>query len=1113
MNSSSRILNFMVVLALLLGLMAAPIGMGTVHAQEAADCTPLTVEESAELQILIEKKADGLSEAEYNRLTILTERQDCAAAAAQPAFGGIESVSGYTFTSSAGAYVEIVGTVSTATGDDGGQNITLPFTFNYDGVNYTTGRISTNGWLEMGQSYTSSGYSNSMASTTIKPILAALWDDLYDDASSDIQYSTSGVTPNQVFTVQWKNIRWYGSGGTQQNFQIKLYETSNVIEFVYGTMNAPAGSPTASIGVNDATGGSGHFISVTPAAGTADTFSTTTANNSINAATNLTSGKTYTFNPPSGAPGCATIVSPADAATNVAASATLNWSAGSGGTPTSYDVYFGTSTPPSFVVNQAGTSYDPAGMMAYSTTHYWQIIPRNASGSATGCSIWSFTTEADPTITPPWLEPLTTYLPTNWSESTGLLANPTTLAGTTSAWYADGFANVGSTGSAAINIYGTSRREWLFTPPVNLGASGNYQLEFDLALTVYNGTGSATLGVDDKFAVVISTDGGATWTSVNTLRQWDSTTPISNGAGDHITINLSSYTGVVKFGFYGESTVSNADNDLFVDNVQVREAPVGPPDCAVIGAPADGATSVLRNADLSWSAAGTGGAPTSYDVYFGTSTPPGFAVNQAASPYDPGTMAYNTPYYWQIIPKNASGDASGCPIWSFTTEADPTITSFPYSQNFDSVTTPALPGGWTRENTNADSAYWSTYTTYRRGAAGNAAYVTYNGSLAMDDWLFTPPLQLTGGVTYGVRFFYKARSATYPESMELYWGSSNDSASMTNGPIFDDVDFNHITMEEGIATFTPATTGVYYLGFHGYSDANMYDLVLDDVTIYESPNTWSWNGATDTSWAVGGNWEGGIVPGQLDDVQIPAGVTNMPNMGSYTDASYGRVNNLTVDAHATLTLQTSHNLRVEGALTNNGALLQTRYIDASGSMEFLHITDILGTTDKYHGVDITNTNGIAMGDTLVRVQGNQTGGCTSNALDALLYRCFVVEPTSDQAATIRYWFTDAERHGQDSSQLKLWHYDGPGSWTQVGDTYTYSEAGAACVSGAPAGSACWFQAMNVGTYSPFGLGSGSQPTVIALRSFGATSGQLPVALGLIALAMVSGALIVFRRRK
>ncbi len=209
-----------------------------------------------------------------------------------------QTAADYTFSFSNGSYSEITGTVSTATGDDGGQNIALPFNFTYCGITYSTARISTNGFLEMGQTYTSSGNPNDLASTTTKPFLAPLWDDLVDNTASDIQYITTGTTPNRVFTVQWKGVLWHLNSGTPQNFQVRIYETTHVIEFIYGTMSTPGGSPNASIGINDHIGGTGHFISVTP--GNTPTTSTTIPANYINATTYLTSGLTYTFTPPAG---------------------------------------------------------------------------------------------------------------------------------------------------------------------------------------------------------------------------------------------------------------------------------------------------------------------------------------------------------------------------------------------------------------------------------------------------------------------------------------------------------------------------------------------------------------------------------------------------------------------------------------------------------------------------------------------------------------------------------------------------------------------------------------------------------------------------------------------
>ena len=93
------------------------------------------------------------------------------------------------------------------------------------------------------------------------------------------------------------------------------------------------------------------------------------------------------------APSCATIVSPANLATGIdgCGSTTLNWTGPTGcNAATSYDVYFGTSATPPYVTNTASTSYTPT--LTLGVTYYWQIRPKNASGTAAGCTIWRFST-------------------------------------------------------------------------------------------------------------------------------------------------------------------------------------------------------------------------------------------------------------------------------------------------------------------------------------------------------------------------------------------------------------------------------------------------------------------------------------------------------------------------------------------------------------------------------------------------------------------------------------------------------------------------------------------------------------------------------------------------
>lgn len=90
---------------------------------------------------------------------------------------------------------------------------------------------------------------------------------------------------------------------------------------------------------------------------------------------------------------------------------------------------------------------------------------------------------------------------------------------------------------------------------------------------------------------------------------------------------------------------------------------------ALVSAPVpnSGASNVAVGAQLSWAAVGDA---TSYDVYFGTTSPGAFIGNQAGTNYNPGTLAYSATYYWRVDSKNATGTTAGN-VWNFSTEAAP----------------------------------------------------------------------------------------------------------------------------------------------------------------------------------------------------------------------------------------------------------------------------------------------------------------------------------------------------------------------------------------------------------------------------------------------------------
>ncbi|BDC52118.1 hypothetical protein F183_A44330 [Bryobacterales bacterium F-183] len=89
------------------------------------------------------------------------------------------------------------------------------------------------------------------------------------------------------------------------------------------------------------------------------------------------------------------LLSPIAGQTGVSPATTLTWSAANGAT--SYDVYLGTSNPPPLLLNTTGLSATPSGNLIAGQLYYWQVVARNASGSAAS-AVAQFTT-APPTTT------------------------------------------------------------------------------------------------------------------------------------------------------------------------------------------------------------------------------------------------------------------------------------------------------------------------------------------------------------------------------------------------------------------------------------------------------------------------------------------------------------------------------------------------------------------------------------------------------------------------------------------------------------------------------------------------------------------------------------------
>jgi hypothetical protein len=183
-------------------------------------------------------------------------------------------VANYSYTATTSTWSNNSGTTLIGNSQDDAISSATPIGFNfiYDGVTYAQFKASSNGFITFNNSNVSSQSTNNLTNSIERVILAVLWDDNKTGLSGNVNYKLTGTSPNRVLTIEWIRLVWSkttsgsnNSGGTI-NCQIKLYETTNIIEYIYdrvaatGTTYALTYNPTSSIGLGGGT--SGDFLSL-----------------------------------------------------------------------------------------------------------------------------------------------------------------------------------------------------------------------------------------------------------------------------------------------------------------------------------------------------------------------------------------------------------------------------------------------------------------------------------------------------------------------------------------------------------------------------------------------------------------------------------------------------------------------------------------------------------------------------------------------------------------------------------------------------------------------------------------------------------------------------------
>ena len=545
------------------------------------------------------------------------------------------------------------------------------------------------------------------------------------------------------------------------------------------------------------------------------------------------------------------LTAPADGASNLqVCNLSFSWANAPGAI--SHKIRIGSTSGGTDLVNmqEATTPYVLAGPLAYGTTYYWSVFSVYPDSRIEFQSAErTFTTR--PAVTNyPYNENFGTtgaaFPPANWTKHNGVLANPTVLgAAGTGLWAQDTWLNTYPTNfAAACNIYG-NYSSWLISPPFTV-PEDDYTLAFHLALMTWDTNDPPYQNGDDDSFTVLMGD-GLTWTPANVVRRWDNVSSeyvyndIPN-SGTLVTLPMGN-AGTKYIAFLGVSTSSNADNDLMIDNIEISQTPhqailTLTPDVSLwdFGPTIQNTVNTKR-----FTITNTGSLAldissiTVSGSYYSLSEP----LTDAS--LDLGESAYFSIAYAPTVlgsPHTGSFTISDNRATRTVDLAgscyDPTVSGYPYGQNFDGTwnASPPAPYGWRVYNANADDYTWKQDNVFI--APTHSEPYAAHGMGNTDDWLVSPPFDLAGASTL-LKWWDKVESASYPNSYKVLLSTSGPQVTSFTIELGTYICSNAVWTEHTVSlgAFTGQTV---YVAFYQYASPSIvYGFGIDDVSVSSTP--------------------------------------------------------------------------------------------------------------------------------------------------------------------------------------------------------------------------------------------------------------------------------------